>query len=128
MDVDPIVNNWYQYVDSENSFVVIALDEGNNMVEIQHADGDVEEIPLESWYDLNLEPIETPEDWNGPDGHLDREDADYDDDDLEEEEDFDEEEEEDDEEEWEDEEDEEWEDEEDEDWDDDVEEEDWDDR
>ncbi len=90
MDVDPIVNNWYQYVDSANSFAVIALDEPNNVVEIQHADGDVEEIPLEAWYDLNLEPIETPEDWNGPDGHLDREDADYDEDDLEDEDSYDE--------------------------------------
>lgn len=97
MDVDPIVRNWYQYVDSENSFAVVALDEANNVVEIQHADGDVEEIPLEAWYDLNLEPIETPQDWNGPDGHLDREDADYDDEDLEEEDALDEE---DDEEEW----------------------------
>lgn len=81
MDVDPITDNWYQYVNSNNTFVVIALDESNNVVEIQHADGNVEEIPLESWYDLNLESIEAPEDWSGPDGHLDREDADYDDDD-----------------------------------------------
>lgn len=90
MDVDPIADNWYQYVNSDDTFVVVSLDESNNVVEIQHADGNVEEIPLESWYDLNLEAIEAPEDWSGPDGLLDREDADYDDDDLDEESDSDE--------------------------------------
>ena len=124
MDVDPIVNNWYQYVNSDNSFVVITLDEGNNVVEIQHAGGDVEEIPLESWYDLNLEPIEAPEDWNGPDGLLDREDADYDDDDLEDEDSFDEEDDDEEEDDWEDD----FEGDDDDEWEDDIEDEAWDDR
>ncbi len=38
--------------------------EGN--VEIQYFDGDVEEIGLDGWYELDIEPIEAPENWTGP--------------------------------------------------------------
>jgi hypothetical protein len=33
---------------------------------MQHFDGDLEEIDRDTWYQLDLEPIEEPENWSGP--------------------------------------------------------------
>lgn len=65
-DADPIVDNWYQHLDKGQKFKIVALDEDAGTVEIQHFDGDLEEIDLEAWYRLDVELIEEPEDWTGP--------------------------------------------------------------
>ena len=64
-DLDPIVGNWYKNVEEETEFEVVAVDEEAQTVEIQYFDGEVEEIDLDSWYEIVLEPIEPPEDWSG---------------------------------------------------------------
>ena len=64
-DADPIVDTWYDNQEENQQFKVVALDEVAGTVEIQHFDGDIEEIDLEAWYLLNIEPIEDPEDWKG---------------------------------------------------------------
>lgn len=74
---DPIVGNWYQDLDRGDKFEVVALDEDNGTVEIQYSDGDLDEIDLDAWYELTLEPIESPEDWTGHIDVPDREDAGY---------------------------------------------------
>ena len=63
-DLDPIVGNWYKNVEEEKEFEVVAVDEDAQTVEIQYFEGEVEEIDLDSWYELVLEPIEAPEDWS----------------------------------------------------------------
>jgi hypothetical protein len=65
-DLDPIVGNWYQNLDNQSEFEVVAFDEDAQTVEIQYFDGEVEELDLDSWYEMALEPIEPPEDWSGP--------------------------------------------------------------
>jgi hypothetical protein len=65
-EADPIVGNWYRHLDKGQPFVVVAVDEEAGLVEIQHFDGDLEEIELEAWYRLPIEPIEEPENWSGP--------------------------------------------------------------
>ena len=65
-DVDPIINNWYDHLDKGQMFRVIALDEDSETVEIQYFDGDLEEVDLEAWYLLDIEPTDDPEDWSGP--------------------------------------------------------------
>lgn len=65
-DTDPIVGNWYQRLDKGQTFQVVAVDEKADSVEIQHFDGDVEEMDLDTWYRLELQPIEAPENWSGP--------------------------------------------------------------
>lgn len=62
----PIVSHWYRHRDKGTRFQVQAFDEEAGMVEVQHFDGDVEEMDLEEWYTLDIEPIEPPEDWTGP--------------------------------------------------------------
>jgi hypothetical protein len=45
--IDPIVGDWYR--SHGQLFEVVALDEHERVVEVQHADGDLEEIDLDDW-------------------------------------------------------------------------------
>lgn len=65
-EADPIVGNWYQHLDKGQAFQVVAVDEDAGTVELQHFDGDLEELDLDTWYRLPVEPIEEPENWSGP--------------------------------------------------------------
>jgi len=60
----PIVGDWYQQPGGY-LFEVVALDEQDATVEIQHFDGTVEEIDLEAWHESLFENAEAPEDWSG---------------------------------------------------------------
>lgn len=75
-DIDPLVGNWYQHVDKGLDFEVVAVDYESALVEIQYLDGTVDEISLEEWYELVLEPAEPPEDWTAPLDVIDDEAAD----------------------------------------------------
>ena len=45
--IDPIVGDWYS--SHGQLFEVVAVDEDERVVEVQHADGDLEEIDVEDW-------------------------------------------------------------------------------
>ena len=75
-DLDPIVGNWYRNQESGTDFEVVALDEDAQTVELQYFEGEVEELDLDAWYELVLEPGEPPEDWSGPFDDLERDDLD----------------------------------------------------
>lgn len=62
----PSVSQWYKHQDKGQEFQVVSVDEDEGTVEIQHFDGDVEELDMDTWYEMEIEPIETPEDWTGP--------------------------------------------------------------
>ncbi len=64
-EVDPIVDNWYYHLDKGQRFYVVAVDDDNSVVEIQHFDGDVEEVSLENWYEMNIAVGEAPDNWSG---------------------------------------------------------------
>jgi hypothetical protein len=44
---------------------IVALDEDEATLEIQHYDGAVEEIDFDSWEEMEAFSIEPPEDWSG---------------------------------------------------------------
>jgi len=64
-ELDPVVGNWYQHTDNDQKFTVLDLDQEEGVVEIQYFDGDLDQIDLDDWYELVLEPIGAPEDWTG---------------------------------------------------------------
>jgi hypothetical protein len=66
IDSEPTPNVWYRDVVNERTFMVTSVDERRDAVEVQHFDGDIEEIELSEWLDLDLEVTEPPEDWSGP--------------------------------------------------------------
>ena len=85
-DYEPVPGQWYENLEEEESFRVLSVDEDSELVEIEYLDGDIEEIDLETWHEMDLDRIEEPEGWSESD----------DEDEAEEDEDFDEDEDEDD--------------------------------
>jgi len=74
-ELDPIEGQWYWHHDKGQAFVVVAVD--GNSVEIQHYDGDLEEMELAVWRDLEIETSEPPEDWTGPVDDVETDDLGY---------------------------------------------------
>ena len=60
----PVVGDWFETATGE-VFEVVALDQDEGTLEIQYFDGAVEELELETWLELELVPIEPPEDYSG---------------------------------------------------------------
>ena len=60
----PRIGDWYESVGSDD-FEIVAIDEEEATLEIQYFDGSVEEIDFDSWYEMEIQPIEPPEDWSG---------------------------------------------------------------
>ncbi len=86
-DYEPVKGQWYENLEDEETFRVLSVDEDSELVEIEYLDGDIEEMDLDTWHELDLERIEEPEGWAGDD--LDDEDEDDDDDDDEDDDDLD---------------------------------------
>jgi len=99
-DYEPVVGQWYENIDENESFRVLSMDEDAEVVEVEYLDGDIEEIDLDTWAEFNLEKINQPEGWSGEDLKVEEEDDededDLDDDDWDDDDDEDEEEDEDD--------------------------------
>jgi hypothetical protein len=64
----PIVGQWYRGATNE-LFEVVAIDEGDETIEIQYFDGTVTEMDFEAWneqlLDRMLDVADAPEDWSG---------------------------------------------------------------
>ena len=78
-DYDPVPGQWYENLEEEETFQVLTVDEDSELIEIQYLDGDVEEIDLETWTEMDLEKRDEPEGWSGSEGEED-DDADTDED------------------------------------------------
>jgi hypothetical protein len=105
-DYDPEPGQWYEDLDREEIFKVISLDPDEASLRLQWLDGEVEEIDLDAWAEMDLELADEPEGWVDEEDEEDEDDED------------DEDEEEDEEDDWDDDEDDDWDEDEDEDWDD----------
>lgn len=62
-DYEPVVGQWYENLEEEESFRVLSVDEDSELVEIEYLDGDIEEIDLEAWHEMDLEHTQEPEGW-----------------------------------------------------------------
>lgn len=81
-NLDPIVGNWYQRLDKGQEFEVVTFDEEEGVVEIQYFDGDLEQVDIESWHELDVEQTENPENWAGPVDNIMMDDLGYDETDM----------------------------------------------
>jgi hypothetical protein len=70
-DTDPLVGSWYEHPDKDLRFRVLAIDEMNESIQIQYADGEIDELDLDAWYELETEPTQEPENWIEPEIELD---------------------------------------------------------
>ena len=62
-DYEPVPGQWYENLEDEESFRVLTVDEDSELVEIEYLDGEIEEIDLETWHEMDLEQIDEPEGW-----------------------------------------------------------------
>lgn len=62
--IEPVIGEWYR--SHGQLFEVVAIDDAERLLEIQHADGDLEEMDLEDWETRcragSLRAAEAPED------------------------------------------------------------------
>ncbi len=79
-EYEPTVGQWYEDLENEETFQVLKVDEDREIVEIQHLDGDVEELDVDDWAELDLELSEEPEGWSGSKAERDADDEDEDED------------------------------------------------
>lgn len=97
-DYEPVPGQWYENIEEEEQFRVLSVDEDSELIEIEYLDGDIEEMDVEGWHEMDLEKIAEPEGWSESDEEEDEEedeDDDWDDDDDEDDDDLDDDEEED---------------------------------
>ena len=62
-DYDPVKGQWYEDLEENEIFQVLSVDPDQELVEIQYENGDIEEIDLDTWHELDLEKTEQPEGW-----------------------------------------------------------------
>ena len=80
-DYEPVAGQWYENLEEEETFRVLSVDPDSELVEIEYLDGDIEELDLEAWHEMDLEPTEEPEGWAESDADEDaEEDEDWDED------------------------------------------------
>lgn len=77
-EYEPTVGQWYEDLENEETFQVLKVDEDKEIVEIQHLDGDLEELDVDGWAELDLELTDEPEGWSGSKAEKDDEDEDED--------------------------------------------------
>ena len=70
----PEIGAWYHYPAKAQKFMVTAVDDHTETIEIQYFDGTIDEIDLVSWYILDVERVESPEDWTGPIDNIEKDD------------------------------------------------------
>ncbi len=63
-DYEPVAGQWYENLEEEEQFRVLTVDEDSELVEIEYLDGDIEEMDVESWHEMDLERIPQPEGWS----------------------------------------------------------------
>jgi hypothetical protein len=90
-DYEPVPGQWYENLEEEESFRVLSVDEDSELVEIEYLDGDIEEIDIEAWHEMDLERTDEPEGWSEPeeDEEEDEDEDDFDEDDEDDEDDDD---------------------------------------
>jgi len=77
----PVPGKWYENKEEEETFRVLTVDEDDELVEIEYLDGEIEELDLDTWHELDLEPTEEPEGWSDDADDDEEEDEDFDDED-----------------------------------------------
>ena len=73
--IQPEVGNWYENVEDETLFEVVAIDDDGSSLAIQYFEGELEEMDIEAFWQLALRSVDQPEDWAGP-YEIDQEDRD----------------------------------------------------
>jgi hypothetical protein len=88
-DYDPVQGQWYEDLEENEILKVLSVNPDEEIIEVQYENGDIEEIDLDTWHELDLERAQEPEGWASDEDDDEDEDEDLDDDDWDEDEDDD---------------------------------------
>jgi hypothetical protein len=77
-EYEPVAGQWYENIDENDSFRVLSVDEDSELIEVEYLDGEIEELDLDGWRELDLEKIEQPEGWSGSENDKDEDEDDED--------------------------------------------------
>ena len=66
-DYDPVQGQWYEDLEENEIFRVLSVDPDEEIIEVQYENGDIEEIDLDTWHELDLERAQEPEGWASDD-------------------------------------------------------------
>ena len=80
-EYEPTPKQWYEDLENDETFQVLKVDEDKETVEIQYLDGEIEELDVDTWAELDLELTEEPEGWSGSEGDEDDDEEDDEEDD-----------------------------------------------
>jgi hypothetical protein len=62
----PVVGQWYRPSTSKGQlFEVISIDDLDSNIEIQFFDGNIDQLEMESWLEMDISPEYAPENWFG---------------------------------------------------------------
>jgi len=75
-DYEPQVGQWYEDLDTEETFQVLSLDPDEEIIRIQWPDREVQELDLDQWNEMDLELAVAPEGWVDDEEESDEEDDD----------------------------------------------------
>jgi hypothetical protein len=87
-DYEPQAGQWYEDLETEETFQVLSVDPDEEIIRIQWPDREIQEIDLDQWNEMDLELAAPPEGWVDDKADEDDED-DLEDDDWDEEDDDD---------------------------------------
>jgi hypothetical protein len=79
-DYEPTKGQWYENVEEDETFRVLSVDEDADLVEIEYLDGDIEELDIDAWHEMDLDKIAEPEGWAATDDEDEAEEEDEDED------------------------------------------------
>lgn len=66
-DYDPVQGQWYEDLEENEVFRVLSVDPDEEIIEVQYENGDIEEMDLDTWHELDLERASEPEGWASDD-------------------------------------------------------------
>lgn len=62
----PQLNDWYQDVEEDELFEIVAIDEQEDYIEVQYVNGEIGEFDFEIWDQMIILKAQPPEDWQAP--------------------------------------------------------------
>jgi hypothetical protein len=62
-DYEPQPGQWYEDLDTEETFQVLSVDPDEEIIRIQWPDREIQELDLDAWNEMDLETTAAPEGW-----------------------------------------------------------------
>lgn len=77
-DYEPQAGQWYEDLETEETFKVLSLDPDEEIIRLQWPDREIQEIDLDQWNEMDLELATPPEGWVDDEEEVDEDDDDVD--------------------------------------------------